>query len=78
MTIAITREQLHKQIDALPDDVVEQIADFTLFLMTRRQIKPAYAEWDKNQWQTFALEHFFRETDDVTYSLDDAQEIYHP
>ena len=49
MTIAITREQLHKQIDALPDDVVEQIADFTLFLMTRRQIKPAYAEWDKNQ-----------------------------
>jgi len=78
MTIAITREQLHKQIDALPDDVVEQIADFTLFLMTRRQIKPAYAEWDNDQWQTFTLEHFFREADDVTYSLDDAQEIYHP
>ena len=60
------------------EDVVEQIAGFTLFVMTRRQITPAYVEWDKSQWQDFALMHFFREADDVTYSLDDAQEIYHP
>ena len=49
MTIVITREQLHKQIDALPDDVVEQIADFTLFLIARRQLTTAYAEWNGRQ-----------------------------
>lgn len=72
------REQLHQQIDRLPDEVVEQIADFTLFVMARRQIRPTYADWDYNQWQVFTLEHFFREADDVEYSLEDAQEIYHP
>ncbi|MCI0398556.1 MAG: hypothetical protein L0332_09250 [Chloroflexi bacterium] len=78
MTTANIREQLHKQIDNLPDDVVEQIVDFTLFVMARRQIAPTYAEWNNNQWRDFTLEQFFREEDEVGYSLDDAQEIYHP
>lgn len=72
------REQLHQQIDRLPDEVVEQIADFTLFVMARRQIPPAYSDWDHTQWQAFILEQFFREDDEVEYTLGDAQEIYRP
>lgn len=72
------REQLHKQIDRLPDEVVEQIADFTLFVMARRQISPTYADWEHDQWQTFTLEQLFHEDDEVEYALEDAQEIYHP
>ncbi len=72
------REQLYQQIDNLPDDVVEQIADFALFVMARRQITPSYANWGSNQWQDFALGQLFREDDEVEYSLEDAQEIYNP
>jgi len=78
MTPVNIRQQLHQQIDHLPDDVVVQIADFTLFVMARRQIAPTYAEWDHNQWQNFTLEQFFRENDEVGYSLEEAQEVYHP
>ena len=77
MSTITIREQLHKQIEHLPDEVVQEIADFTLFVMARRQIKPVYTDWEDNQWQTFALEQLFREGDDIEYSLDDAQEIYH-
>ena len=72
------REQLYQQIDRLPDEVVEQIADFTLFVMARRQISSSYAEWGHNQWQAFTLEHFFQENDEVEYTLEDAKEIYNP
>ena len=34
-----SRDLLHQQIDSLPDDIVEEIADFTLFVMARRQIE---------------------------------------
>ena len=70
------RRQLHKRIDNLPDDAVEQIADFTVFIMAKKKNSPAYEEWTVHQWQDFALEQFFREEDDVEYSLADAQEIY--
>ena len=76
MTTVTIREQLYKQIDNLPDDVVEQIADFTLFVMARRQTTPSYVDWDSSQWQDFALAQLFREDDEVEYSLEDAQEIY--
>jgi hypothetical protein len=66
------REQLHKRIDALPDELVEQIADFTLFVMARKQTPLSYEEWTLHQWQDFALEQFFREEDDVS----DAEEVY--
>ena len=72
------REQLYQQIDRLPDEVVEQIADFTLFVLARRQISASYAEWGHRQWQAFTLEQFFQEEDEVEYTLEDAQEIYHP
>ena len=78
MTTVTFRKQLYKQIDKLPDDIVQQIADFTFFVMTRREIAPLYAEWNSSQWQDFSLEQFFREDDEVEYSLEDAQEIYHP
>ncbi len=80
MTTMTVREQLYRQIDTLPDDLVEQIADFALFVMARRQIAPAYEEWGDNQWQSFALDQLLREEDEdeVVYSLADAQEIYRP
>ena len=72
------REQLHHQIDYLPDDIVQQVADFTYFVMARREITPLYADWDDSQWQDFSLGQFFRESDEVEYTLKDAQEVYHP
>ena len=78
MITMATREQLYKQIDNLPDDIVEQIADFTLFVMARRQITPNYTDWNSEQWQDFALGQLYREDDEVEYSLKDAREIYHP
>lgn len=77
MSTTTIREQLRKQIEHLPDDVVQEIVDFTLFVMARRKIKPVYAEWEDSQWQTFTLEQFFREDDEIEYTLKDAQEIYH-
>ena len=78
MTRTAVREKLHKQIESLPDDVVEQIADFTLFIMAKRQISPDYEDWESSQWQDIALRQLFRDNDEVEYSLEDAQEIYRP
>lgn len=72
------RKQLQNQLNELPDDIVQQIADFTFFVMARRDLTPKYADWTNRQWQDFSLEQFFREEDEVEYSLEDAQEIYHP
>ncbi|HFD38617.1 MAG TPA: hypothetical protein ENJ31_02020 [Anaerolineae bacterium] len=69
MTTVAIREQLHRQIDQLPDDVVEQVADFTLFVMARRRLVPDYADWDDAQWRDFALGQLYREDDEVEYSL---------
>lgn len=72
------REQLHQQIDTLPDEMVQVIADFASFIMTRRQIAPTVTDWENLEWQTFALDQFLREDDPVEYTLKDAQEVYHP
>lgn len=78
MTTRDVREQLHKQIDDLPDEVVEQIAGFASFVMARRKMASDYDDWEHDQWQTFAVEPFLREDDEVEYSLEDAKEVYHP
>jgi hypothetical protein len=78
MTTLTIREQLHKQIDSLPDNIVQQIADFTLFMMAKQKLALTYVDWDSSQWQDFVLGQFFREEDEVEYSLEDAQEVYHP
>jgi hypothetical protein len=78
MKTTLPRDQLHKQIDLLPDDLVEQIADFALFLLAKRKAAPRYEDWNEQEWQNFSLEQFFREDDDVTYSVADAKEVYRP
>ncbi len=77
MNTKILRKQLQEQIEHLPDDVVRQIADFALFVMTRRNIAPLYEDWSEQGWQEFALSQLFAEDDEVEYSLEDAQEILH-
>ncbi|MBK8429792.1 MAG: hypothetical protein IPL28_00220 [Chloroflexi bacterium] len=75
------REKLHHQIDTLPEDVVELIADFTLFIMSRRKMPPLYEDWSDIEWQDFAMQQFFRDVeteDEVEYFLEDAREVYHP
>lgn len=73
----VTREQLHQQIDALPEDVVQLLADFASFVMARRRIAPIFTDWENEEWEAFALDQFFREDDPVEYALEDAKEIYH-
>lgn len=72
------REHLHQQIDRLPDDILQSVADFMFFVIARRDIKTSYAEWGNKHWQDFSLEQFFREEDEVEYSLSEAKEVYHP
>lgn len=78
MKSTLRRDQLHKQIDLLPDNLVEQIADFALFLLAKRKAAPEYEDWSEQQWQNFSLDQFFREDDDVTYTIAEAKEVYRP
>ena len=73
---ATTREQLHKQIDQLPDRVIEQIANFIQLVATEQNNIPEYAYWKIKDWQDFSLQQFFRDKDEVEYTLEDAQEVY--
>ncbi len=73
---ATPRERLHQQIDRLPDHIVEQIANFTLLITTHQNNISEYTNWQDQDWQEFSLERFFREEDEIEYSLEDAQEIY--
>ncbi len=82
MNPELIRVRLHEQIDRLPDELVEQVADFVLFLATKQKISARYHDWDERQWDEFALRQFFRAEDEeegeVEYSLKDAREVYHP
>ena len=81
MTNTPEREQLHKYIDSLPDDIIQQLSDFALFLLAKRRIASTYTEWTPEQWQAFVLEPFFRDSEaeeEVEYTLNDAKEIYRP
>ena len=69
------KEKLDEQINNLPDEIVQQIADYTLFIMARKNIPPLYKEWTKSQWQDFSLSQFFRDNDEVSCSINDAKEI---
>ena len=60
---ATTREQLHKQIDQLPDRVVEQIANFIQLVATEQDNVLEYANWKSKDWQAFSLQQFFRDED---------------
>ena len=70
------REQLRRQLDLLPDDVVAEIADFAAFILARRQGRLAYTDWTESEWQKFAMGQLLRESDEIEYTLDDALEVY--
>jgi hypothetical protein len=73
-----SREQLHQQIDQLPDRIVEQIANFASSIIAEQNNMSDYSNWEDKDWQKFSLQEFFREDDEIEYSLEDAQEIYTP
>jgi hypothetical protein len=75
---ATIREELHQQIDQLPDHIVEKIANFTQLISTELNNISEYTNWQDEDWQKFSLEQFFKEEDEIEYSLADAQEIYQP
>ncbi len=79
MSTTSIREQLSWQLHELPDDIVNEIADFTAFVLTRRKISSPYFERSDSQWQALSLGQFLRDADDdVEYSLSDAEEVYQP
>ena len=80
MAVEPLRAELHQQIDALPVDVLAEVADFTAFVIERRRLGGTYREWSDAAWRSFALSQFLRDTEDedIEYTLADAQEIYRP
>ena len=76
MAATAIREQLHRQLDTLPDDLLAEIADFAAFILARRQGTAPYADWSEGEWYKFALGQFLREADDVEYTLADAEEVF--
>ena len=79
MSTISVREQLSRQLYELPDGIVNEIADFTAFVLTRRKIASPYFEWSDSQWQALSLSQFLRDADDdVEHSLGDAEEVYQP
>jgi len=72
---ATIREELHQQINRLPDHIVEKIANFTRLISPEPNNISEYTNWQDEDWQKFALEQFFKEEDEIEYSLADAQEI---
>lgn len=75
----MTREQLHQQIDRLPDDIIEQIANLILSITTQQKISVSeYTDRESSQWQEFSLTQLFCKDDEIEYSLEDAEEIYQP
>lgn len=59
---ATTREELHQQIDQLPGDIVEKIANFIRFISTETYNISEYTNWQNEDWQKFSLEHFSKKT----------------
>lgn len=78
MNSSLLRDRLHKEIDQLPDEIVEQIANFTLLLMERLNVAPVNEDWSQSEWENFAWAQFFREDDEDEYTIKDAKEVYHP
>jgi hypothetical protein len=75
MMTASTREDLRRQLDLLPDEIVQEVADFVAFILARRGMVN-YEDWTEQEWRTLSAAQFLKEADDVEYSLDDAEEIY--
>ena len=80
--------RLKKKLD-LPEDALVQV-DVTPLETTPApvstgslfgaypELKAITEDWGQKEWQDFALEQFFREDDEVEYTLKDAKEVYRP
>jgi len=53
-----SREQLHQQIDQLPDHIVEPIVNFASSMITKKNNIPEYSNWEDKDWQEFSLQIF--------------------
>ena len=71
---ASTRDELRRQLDFLPDDMLQEVADFVAFILARRG-KLDYENWTEEEWRAFSATQFLKEADDVEYSLKDAEDI---
>jgi len=77
MSTSALRQQLHEQVDNLPDDVLRAVADFARFVLARQENRNLYADWNDASWREFSLQHFFRDgAGEYDYSLADAEEIF--
>ncbi len=56
----------------------EKIANFTRLISPEPNKISEHTNWQDEDWQKFSLEQFFKEGDEIEYSLADAQEIYQP
>ena len=76
MAIDLLRKKMHQQIDNLPADILQEVADFMSFVVERR-FREKIEDWDDETWQKMALEQFFRDDEgEVVYTLEDAVEVY--
>ena len=62
---ATIREELHQQIDRLPDHIVEKIANFSRLISPDPNNISEYTNWQDEDWQKFSLEQFFKEEDEI-------------
>lgn len=61
MTSQPLRDRLHRDIDALPVSILVEVADFTAYLMAKREAAAEVGDWTEDAWHTFAIEQFFRD-----------------
>jgi len=66
-----TKEQLIREIESLPGDLIEEVYDFVAFMRKRRESK----DRDVSAWSKFSLStgafDFWNDPEEVEYSLAD-------
>ena len=58
------REKMQIQLNLLPESLLQEVVDFTAFIMARHNIESPYSDWQDGEWSQFALDHLLRESDD--------------
>lgn len=77
MNTTPVREQLNQQLNELPDDIVAEIADFTAFVLQRRQSRRHILSGAKGSGSRYRSVSSCAATgDDVEYTVEDAEEVY--
>jgi len=69
-----TKDQLVKEIENLPEELIEEVYDFVAFMRKRRETKNR----DTDRWSKFSLSKgafdFWNDPKEVEYSLADLKE----